>query len=794
MQNNIDQFIEAMRSNGLQPPPTICAGELHRFPGKGKGQGNKAAWARLFEDGRGGVYGDHSSGLKGHWQLNDGKEYSKEEQAAFVKCCEAERKQRDLEQQQRHEIAASKAIEILNAATADPAQHPYVLKKKVFLGEFLKRGSWAQRGWDDALLVPLYNAQGKVTTLSAINVDGEKNYLKGGFKKGSFYPFGKVRGANKILIGEGIATVAAVHEATHTPAAAAMDSGNLEAVALAMRELAPTAEIVFLADNDVSDNRANVGVEKAAEAAKKVHGFVAIPKLLNKAKCDFWDLWAQQGKDTVVKAVNEALNKAEIDTPHVVENNEGKENQASELVKFVLKQVELFHDKNSETYAYNLVTHATSKLDSQSFRRWLQASFHAAKNKVAREQSLREAVSTLSGLAEFNGPCREVYIRIAYEEAYFLDLAEPKQKRGVKITPRGWEITSDHDIRFLRSDTMRSLPEPKKGNMADFETFWDLVNIPEESHLLVITWLLEALRPNTPFPVLELLGEQGSAKSTTQAMLRGLIDPNTCDLRAAPKKEKDMFISANASLISSYENISHLSAGVQDALCVISTGGTTSSRKLYTDSGESVIYAKGPIVLNGISAAITAQDLIDRSISIELPIIRERQDVTQLWRCYEVKRADFLGALLTIFSKALAILPTVELPPKDRPRLIEFVSLGMAVAKAVGKSSDTFMEQFNSSRQESIARTIDASPAATALIEWFEVDRQGRTSVYPLKTIFAELEKKKPLYAENWPKTPKGLGDVLRRLAPALRQMGIECTSQGKNGRFVDWKIEGVQK
>ena len=104
------------------------------------------------------------------------------------------------------------------------------------------------------------------------------------------------------------------------------------------------------------------------------------------------------------------------------------------------------------------------------------------------------------------------------------------------------------------------------------------------------------------------------------------------------------------------------------------------------------------------------------------------------------------------------------------------------------------MEQFNTSRQESIARTIDASPAATALIEWFEVDRQGRTSVYPLKTIFAELEKKKPLYAENWPKTPKGLGDVLRRLAPALRQLGIECTSQGKNGRFVDWKIEGVQK
>jgi phage/plasmid primase-like uncharacterized protein len=446
MQSNIYQFITAMRADGLSPPSTITSGELYRFAGIGKPQSNKAAWCKLFEDGRGGIYGDHSSGLKGHWQLNDGKEYSKEEETVFMKCCEAERKQRDLEQQHRHEAAANNAADILNAATADPLQHPYFMKKRVFLGEFVKRGGWTQRGWSDALLVPLYNAQGKITTLSAINVDGEKNYLKGGLKKGSFYPFGKVRGANRILIGEGVSTVAAAHEATNTPAVAAMDSGNLEAVAWAMRELSPAAEIVFLVDNDISDNGVNVGVEKATHAAKKVHGFVAIPEL-NGEKCDFWDLWDKQGKEAVVKAVNEALNKLEIDTSNVAENIEGKDkNQASELVKFVLKQVELFHDRNSETYAYNLVTYAINKLDSQSFRRWLQASFHAATNKVAREQSIREAIGVLNGLAEFNGPCREVYIRTAYEEeAYFLDLAESKQKRVVKITPRGWEITSDHD-------------------------------------------------------------------------------------------------------------------------------------------------------------------------------------------------------------------------------------------------------------------------------------------------------------------------------------------------------------
>lgn len=336
---------------------------------------------------------------------------------------------------------------------------------------------------------------------------------------------------------------------------------------------------------------------------------------------------------------------------------------------------------------------------------------------------------------------------------------------------------------------MRSLSRPIA--CGDLAPLWGLINIPENQRLLVIAWLIESLRPDTPFPVLELIGEQGSAKSTTQSLLRRLIDPNACDLRAAPKAVEDIFVTAGISWLVSYENISHLSPQMQDALCVLATGGGFAKRKLYTDADESVIIVKRPIVLNGISIAVTAQDLIDRTISIETPVIMRRMEINEICRIYEEKHPTLFGALLDIFAKSLERSAKVELPVENCPRLIEFTRLGMAIADVMGFEQTAFLNSFNESRSESIARTIDSSPVASALIEWF--DRRNRqTTQLPIKTLFAQVEIFKPNNSDSWPRSAKGFGDAMRRVAPALRQMGIKCHSLGKIGSYVSWEIKAM--
>ena len=125
-----------------------------------------------------------------------------------------------------------------------------------------------------------------------------------------------------------------------------------------------------------------------------------------------------------------------------------------------------------------------------------------------------------------------------------------------------------------------------------------VINIPPGSWLLVLAWVIECLRPDTPYVGLQLHGVEGSAKSSTQSILRDLIDPSSENLRAKPTKQESLFVAAQQNLLVSYENLSGLPSEIQDTMCTMLTGGGFAFRTLYSNDQESLISLTCPIALN----------------------------------------------------------------------------------------------------------------------------------------------------------------------------------------------------
>jgi len=471
-----------------------------------------------------------------------------------------------------------------------------------------------------------------------------------------------------------------------------------------------------------------------------------------------------------------------------------EKNSSTVITSFVLDRVDLFIDKNKQAFAKDKTTNEVWHLLGRQFRDWLVSGFYQENLKIIRLQSLIEALSALTGISRKINNQYDVHVRVATLNGnYYIDLGQQGNSKVVKITSNGCEIIDSPPVMFVRPDSMLALPEPDRHVGTDLELLWDICNIPDDKKILVLTYLIECLRPETPYPLLEILGEQGSAKSTTQAILRKIIDPHACDLRAAPKSVDDLFVAAGVNHLLSYENVSHLNSQIQDGLCTIATGGGFAKRKLYTDIDEIIIHAKNPVMINGISPIVTAPDLIDRTISIELPVISNRKESPALWENFSRCHGKIFGALLNIFSAALAILPSIEISPIHRPRLVEYARLGMAVSEAHGHPQSHFMEAFNQSRLEAIDRTLDDNPVVTALVDWFET-RDRNAAELPLHELLKEIEKHQPHNTRDvWPKTSKSFGDTLRRVAPVLRQLGLNIKSLGKRGAYVKWQISSCE-
>jgi hypothetical protein len=463
----------------------------------------------------------------------------------------------------------------------------------------------------------------------------------------------------------------------------------------------------------------------------------------------------------------------------------GKETQATELVKLALDAgVELWHDRDGTGYASlpvgNHVEHWPIR--SRAVRLWLRRSYYEESESAPNANAVRDAVEVLDGRALFASDEHDVHVRVgASGGAVYLDLCDDEW-RCIEVTAAGWTVRNGAPVRFKRARGMLTLPVPQPGgDVAELRPF---VNVTDDEWPLVLGVLVGAFRPRGPYPVLDVTGEHGSAKTTLCRALRRCIDPNKAEMRAAPSETRDLAIAAANGWVCVFDNLSSLWPKLSDDLARLSTGAGFSTRKLYEDDEEQLFDACRPVVVNGIEDVVVRPDLLDRAVIIHPPRIDDpnRRDEEEFWRAFDEVRPRIVGALLDAVACALARQESVRLA--EPPRMADFAKWVVAAEPALGLAEGDFLDRYRANRDQASTLALEASEVTAAILAF--VNRKGSWSG-SAGELARLLEPDKP--PKGWPRSPQGMAGALKRSAPVLRQHGVNVDLEERTHAGRRWTL-----
>jgi len=450
--------------------------------------------------------------------------------------------------------------------------------------------------------------------------------------------------------------------------------------------------------------------------------------------------------------------------------------QVDVLIDIANGKCELFRDDTDTPYA-RLDSGIAVAIEGKLFSRWLQFEYRRFAGRTSLPTNLKRAVDEIAATARFDGPTRRVHLRVAEtEDGIALHLGGDDATAAL-VSASGTTL-GRAPVDFEKRRQMDVLPRPALPGA--LQTLAPLLNFGSDANLkLIIAWLLMAIKPTGPKPILILQGPPGSAKSTVSEVLKYLIDPGTPLLRTLPRSERDLAVAGSSHWILAFDNASWVSEEMSNALCRLSTGAGFGARTLYSDAEETVFEHMRPVILNGLDALATRQDLLDRAIVIRLPEIsrhagtRVPKDI--LWARVEQLRPLILGGLLEAAQAATANQGKVKID--KLPRMADFTLWVAGAEEKLGWPSGSFLAAFEENQGDALKASLEGSLLAEAILKTLDpnakeiVELEGQPAdVLGLLTARTHLDASN---RKSWPKNAQAMSKQLTLLAPALSEFGV---------------------
>jgi hypothetical protein len=410
--------------------------------------------------------------------------------------------------------------------------------------------------------------------------------------------------------------------------------------------------------------------------------------------------------------------------------------------------------------------------------RQLMLAFYEAYGKPPSNNALTGAMQVLEARAA--GADRvPVHLRSArLAKGLVIDLGDA-DGRAVVVKDGAWKILkrAPDGVIFRRTALTSAMPRPVRHGKLD--PLRDLINISDEGWDMLRAWLVMALLPDIPVPILSLTGTQGSGKTSLGRAVIALVDPSPSPLRTPPRAADEWHTVAAASRVVGLDNLSSIQGWFSDLLCRTVTGDGAAKRQLYTDDEIHVTNFRRAIVLTSIDPGGLRGDLGDRLMPIELDAITavRRRTEDELNAQLQRDLPLMLGGLLDLVAEVLD--KPVEVA--ELPRMGDAGHIMAAVDAALGSDA---LGSFQRAQDDIAGIVLEGDPVAAAVVQLLR-EQADPVWVGTATELFGLLSGK-TLERRQWPGNPRGLSARLKKLKPALRAAyGLDVDFERGKGRRV---------
>ncbi|WP_214888658.1 hypothetical protein [Carnobacterium sp. ISL-102] len=476
------------------------------------------------------------------------------------------------------------------------------------------------------------------------------------------------------------------------------------------------------------------------------------------------------------------------------EDSGGRVAKAKKAKMLALNNIKAFY-YTSENLAYVKIDlgkySEIVRTDSKTFKHWLIYLFERTENTVLSDGDIKTAISSIDSVAFFRGFRVDIYLRIAEKDnSIYIDLCNEK-RQTLEINADGFKILDESPVLFRRMDDMDEIPIPILENTNDYMKLGNYLNFDKmEDFNMTVAFLLASFRPSMPKPLINFTGEAGTGKSMNTRLIRKFIDPaKQKDLLKKEINMNEIPLAATSQYLMAFDNLSGISKEGSDLLCIVSTGGVMTTRRLYTNSDEIIVDLKKVVILNGIDEISKRQDLVSRTIFIETPRLKSEEKKTEyeIWSAFKKDYPYILGSLVNAVSTGLR---NKGKDTSSYSRMIDFGRFIAESSEALNWEDDYWQTIYSDNQVAGVEQSINSDPFALAVVEMMEQLATDKltswrgTSSELLKKLADNLPSEDTIYNRAWPKYNQVKGR-LRRIAPLMATKGIEWSEARSNGKHL---------